>query len=447
MSTVTASSLTALSKPWTETAVSRAQASREGAWALERRRAAIATLGTLGLPRRDDELWRRTDFGTLEQALDTLNPFVQPPPARNIDDLPSALIERLAGEVGRVGLVVQRDTGVVLEQTHPTLTKQGITMCSVDRATREHEALLKPYLGSLLHDDYDWYTALGSSLRQGGAFVHVPKGVKAELPVRFFHWIDGAGRFVAPRSVVIVEEGAELTLIEEMLSETVEGASFHAGGVEVFVGANAKLTYGQVQDWGRNVFHYGNIRAQVGRDAELQWMQVMVGGRMTKANGYFNLAGQGARAFVNGFMFGDQRQHFHLHTLQRHLEPHTTSDLLIKCCLKDKARSVYQGLIQVAEGAQRTDAYQANRNLLLSDQARADSIPGLEILANDVRCTHGATLGYVEPEHLFYLMARGLPRVTAQRLIVEAFFEPVIGRIPLETVRERLRGEIERKIG
>ena len=446
MTTLTVKSPVAQAHAWAEKAVARAQAAREGAWALERRRAAIATLGALNMPRRDDELWRRTDFGTLEQSFEALDPFVAPPPARNIDDLPAALIERLAGEVGRVGLLVQRGTGVVLEQTHPTLAKQGITVCSLERATREHEALLKPHLGALLHDDYDWYSALGSALRQGGAFVHVPKGVKAELPVRFFHWIDGAGRLVAPRSVVIVEEGAELVLVEEMLSESVEGASLHAGGVEVFVGANAKLTYGQIQDWGRNVFHYGNIRADIGRDAELQWMQVMVGGRMTKANAWFNLNGQGARAFVNGFMFGDQRQHFHLHTLQRHLQPHTTSDLLIKCCLKDKARSVYQGLIQVAEGAQRTDAYQANRNLLLSDQARADSIPGLEILANDVRCTHGATLGYVEPEHLYYLMARGLPRAAAQRLIVEAFFEPVIARIPLETVRERLRGEIEHKI-
>jgi Fe-S cluster assembly protein SufD len=445
-SPMSASTPATLARAWSERALARAKAAREGAWALERRRAAIATLGTLSPPRRDDELWRRTDFGTLEQALETLDPFKQPPPARNIDDLPSALIERLAGEAGRVGLVVQRESGVVLEQTHPTLTKQGITVCSMDRATREHEALLKSHLGALLHDDYDWYAALGSALRQGGAFVHVPKGVKAELPVRFFHWLDGAGRLVAPRSVVIVEEGAELTMVEELLSETVEGASFHAGGVEVFVGANAKLTYGQIQDWGRNVFHYGNARAQVGRDAELQWMQVMVGGRMTKTNAYYDLNGEGARAFVNGFMFGDQRQHFHLHTLQRHLEPHTTSDLLIKCCLKDRARSVYQGLIQVAEGAQRTDAYQANRNLLLSDQARADSIPGLEILANDVRCTHGATIGYVEPEHLYYLMARGLPRPVAERLIVEAFFEPVIGRIPLETVRERLRGEIEHKI-
>ncbi len=446
MSATQAKSSTPALGAWLEKGAARGAAAREGAWAAERRRAAAATLATLSIPRRDDELWRRTDFGALEQALPGLDPFPPPKPARNVDDLPAAVIERLAGEGGRAALVVQRDATCVLEQTHPVLEKQRVTVCSLERATREHEEVLRPRFGSLLHDDYDWYAALGAALRQGGAYVHVPKGVKAELPVRLFHWLDGAGRLVAPRTVVVLEEGAELTVLEEMLSTTAEGVSLHAGGVEAFVGAGAKLTYAQIQDWGRNVFHYGNIRAQVARDAELQWMQVMVGGRMTKANAWFNLDGTGARAYVNGFMFGDARQHFHLHTLQRHLQPHTTSDLLIKCCLRDRARSVYQGLIQVAEDAQRTDAYQANRNLLLSDLARADSIPGLEILANDVRCTHGATIGHVEPEHLYYLMTRGLPPVEAQRLIVEAFFEPVIERIPLETVRERLRGEIERKI-
>jgi Fe-S cluster assembly protein SufD len=168
---------------------------------------------------------------------------------------------------------------------------------------------------------------------------------------------------------------------------------------------------------------------------------------MTKTNSYFDLAAPGAQAFVHGFMFGDGRQHFHQHTLQRHLAEHGTSDLLIKGCLKDRARSVYQGLIQVAEGAQHTDAYQANRNLLLSDKARADSIPGLEILANDVRCTHGATIGDVDPEQMYYLMARGLPRPQAPRLIVDGFFAPVIDRITLESVREQLREAIQKKIG
>src|SRR4029077_3974203 len=166
-----------------------------------------------------------------------------------------------------------------------------------------------------------------------------------------------------------------------------------------------------------------------------------------KTNSYFDLAGSGARAFVHGFMFGDSRQHFHLHTLQRHIRDHTTSDLLIKSCLKDRARSVYQGLNQVSEGAQRTDAYQANRNLLLSDQARADSIPGLETLANDLRWPPGATIGHVDDEQMYYLMSRGLPRAEAQRLIFEGFFAPVLDRIPLDRVRESLRREIERKIG
>ena len=215
----------------------------------------------------------------------------------------------------------------------------------------------------------------------------------------------------------------------------------------MFVGDDSKLVYGTLQDWGRNVFHYSNQRARVGRNAELQWIQTVLGGRMAKANSYFDMAGPGAQAFVHGFMFGDQRQHFHLHTLQRHLVDHTTSDLLIKGCLKDRARSVYQGLIQVSEGAQRTDAYQANRNLLLSETARADSIPGLEILANDVRCTHGATIGDVDEEQMYYLMARGLPRNEAQRLIVEGFFAPVLDRIPLDSVRDRLRDVIRHKIG
>lgn len=432
---------------WAERAAARARDAREGAWAAERRRAAAGTLSTLKRPRRDEELWRRTDFGSLEQVLHTLDPFTSGPAARNVDDLPAPVLERIASEAGSVALVVQRDGGTVLEQTHPELAKQGVTVCSFDRATREHEGLIRERYGSLLHDDYDWYAALNAAIHSGGAFVHVPKGVKAALPVRLFHWLGGAGAMSAPRSLVVVEEGAEITVIEEQLSEPAEGAAFHCGGTEVFVGANARLTFASLQDWGRNVFHYSNARARVERDAELQWIQVMVGGRGTKANAWFNLDGPGARAYVHGFMFGDQRQHFHLHTLQRHLQPNCTSDLLIKGCLKDRARSVYQGLIQVAEGAQKTDAYQANRNLLLSDQARADSIPGLEILANDVRCTHGATLGYIEPEHLYYLMARGLPQPEAQRLIVEAFFEPVLDRIPLEAVRDRLRDEIARKIG
>ena len=430
---------------WLAAAETRAAASGEPAWALELRRRAARTAAALAFPGREQELWRRTDFGSL--TLDGLDPFAAGPRARNIDDLPAPLLERLAGESGQTAVLAQRDATVVLEQTHPTLQRQGVIVCSMERALREHADKVQPLLGTLLATDYDRWTAIGEALHAGGAFVWVPKGVHAELPVRLMQWLDGERRLAAPRTLVVVGDEASITVSEELLSDSGEAPSLQIGASELFVGRGAKLTFASLQDWGRNVYHYSNARARIAADAELQWIQVMLGGRMSKTNIWYNLDGQGAQAFVHGFMFGDQRQHFHLHTLQRHLQPNCTSDLLIKGCLKDRARSVYQGLIQVAEGAQRTDAYQANRNLLLSELARADSIPGLEILANDVRCTHGATIGYVDPEQLYYLRARGLPETEAKRLIVEAFFEPVLERIPLVHVREQLRDEIARKIG
>jgi len=428
-------------------AIERATAAREGAFSLDDRRTAASIMRALAFPSREHELWRRTDFRFLEAELPKLDPFGQAPAARNVDDLPHALIARLAGEAGEVAMVVQRGSGVALEQTHPSLTKQGVVVGSIERGFREHEGILRERFGSLIHPDYDWYTAFGATLRSGGAFVYVPDGVEAAVPIRLFHWLDGAGTVAAPRTVVVLGKNARATIVEELLSAPATGTSFHCGGTEVFVGEGAHLTYGQLQDWGRNVVHYSNQRIRLERDSELQWIQTLLGARSVKTNAYFDLAGPGAKAFVHGFMFGDHNQHFHLHTLQRHQKDHCTSDLLIKGCLKDTARSVYQGLIQVSEGAQRTDAYQANRNLLLSDTARADSIPGLEILANDVRCTHGATIGHVDPEQMHYLMARGLPRATAQRLIVEGFFAPVLDRIPLENVRDQLRDVIGRKIG
>jgi Fe-S cluster assembly protein SufD len=447
MTTTALRPVTGFDVAWALRAGAEARERGEPGWALEQRRAAAAHAGTLSFPSRTDELWRRTDFGSLEAAIGRLDPFAPVPRARGIDDLPPTLLERLAGGREACALVVQRGSETVFEQLPVALERQGVVACSLDRALRTDDARVRPLINALIPPDYDWYTALGAALHRGGAFVWVPDGVEATLPIRLFHWIDGPGTLAAPRTIVALGRGARATIIEEQLSETGEGVALHAGGTEVFVGEEARLVFATHQEWGRNVYHYSNQRAQVARGGELQWVQTMLGGRMAKTNSYFDLAGPGAEAFVHGFMFGDGRQYFHLHTLQRHLADHCTSDLLIKCCLRDRARSVYQGLIQVAEGAQGTDAYQANRNLLLSDAARADSIPGLEILANDVRCTHGATIGSVEPEQMIYLMSRGLPRNEAQRLVVEGFFAPVLDRIPLEGVREQLRDAIRRKIG
>jgi Fe-S cluster assembly protein SufD len=430
---------------WPALSLERAVLAKEPAWALEQRRAAAVVAARLPFPDRRLELWRRTDFGAL--TLGELDPFASGLKARNVDDLPPAVIAHLAGEAANLGLVVQRNGDVVLEQTHPALQRQGVIVCSMERALLEHADLLEGRLHALIESGQDRYAALHQVMRSGGAFVWVPDGAQVELPIRLIRWLDGAGVASAPATVIVLGRDASATVLEECLSETADGPAFFSGGTEVFVGEDAKLIYGHLQEWGRNVFHYSNQRARLERGGELQWIQTFLGGRMTKTNSYFSLAGPGARAYVHGFMFGDQHQHFDLHTLQKHAAEQTTSDLLIKSALKDRARSVYQGMIQVAPGAQRTDAYQANRNLLLSPGAHADSIPGLEILANDVRCTHGATVGTVDLEQMYYLMTRGLPRNDAQRLVVEGFFAPVLDRIPLESVREQLRGVIQAKIG
>ncbi len=432
---------------WAARAAARAAERGEPGWARERRAAAAVAMRALSFPNREDELWRRTDFAALESVLPALDPFAATTPATALSELPSALRALLPTEADVSGLVLQRDGDVVFESCPASLAADGVIVCSMERAVREHGDKVQSLLGAQLADGTDWYVAAAAALRSGGAFVWVPDGVEAKLPIRIVQWFDRGGVLAAPRTVVAIGRGARATVLDEQHSPLADPASLHLGGTEVFVADDAKLVYATLQDWGRNVFHYSNHRASVGRNAELQWIQTMLGARMAKSHAYYDLVGPGAQAFVHGFVFGDEKQHFHLHTLQRHKTDHTTSDLLIKCCLKDRARSVYQGLIQVSEGAQRTDAYQANRNLLLSETARADSIPGLEILANDVRCTHGATIGTVDSEQMYYLQSRGLPANEAQRLIVEGFFAPVLDRIPLERVREGLRDVIEQKIG
>ena len=428
---------------WAKLAAARG--AQEPAWAVAQRAKALAMAGTMAYPDRSLDLWRRTDFGSLQP--ETLDFNAGSTEAHNYADLPGLVRSRLGAEGDHPAVIVQRNNTVVFTSVDASLAKLGVIVCPLDRALREHAGLLETRLNSLIETDHDRYPALNQALRTGGAFVYVPAGVELEAPIRLVQWLDGAGVATHPATVVIVEKQARATVIEELLSDTADGVAFYNGATEVFVAQDAKLVYATLQNWGRNVFHYSNQRAEVGRNGELQWIQTLLGGRMEKTNSYYRMTGPGAQVFVHGFMFGDERQHFDMHTLQQHQSDHCTSDLLIKGCLKDRARSVYQGLIQVAEGAQRTDAYQANRNLLLSDTARADSIPGLEILANDVRCTHGATIGTVDEEQMYYLKARGLRPYEAQRLIVEGFFAPVIDRIPLESVREQLRDIIQTKIG
>jgi Fe-S cluster assembly protein SufD len=246
---------------------------------------------------------------------------------------------------------------------------------------------------------------------------------------------------------VWIDEGASLTYVHEMASDTESpGQSIHAGLVEFKVGPSANLRFVELQSWGSHVWNFTHERIRLERDARLDWIFGAFGSHLTKNFSELELVGQGASGRMSGFYFTDGVQHLDHDTQQNHFAPNTTSDLLFKGALRGKSRSVWQGMIYVAPGAQKTDGYQANRNLVLSPDARTDSIPGLEILADDVRCTHGATVGKIDEDQVFYLRSRGISYSEAERLLVEGFFDPIMQRIPYEKTRSRIQNAIIKKM-
>jgi Fe-S cluster assembly protein SufD len=274
----------------------------------------------------------------------------------------------------------------------------------------------------------------------------VPRDVVLEQPlyVRVANAVEGGSLFW--RLLVVADPGSRFTVIEEYASASPELSGYSNAAVEIVVQEGAKVEYVSIQNLSRGTWHFASHHARVERDAELDWVAGGFGSGKGKVRIQNDLAGQGATSRVTGAYFADGTQHLDYDTFQEHIAPHTTSDFAFKGALRDTASAVWRGMIRVEKEAQRTNAYQENRNLLLSKTAHADSIPGLEILANDVRCTHGATLGQVDREQLFYLMARGLPRAEAERLIVRGFFQDVLDRIELEPVRDALGAALEARI-
>jgi Fe-S cluster assembly protein SufD len=305
------------------------------------------------------------------------------------------------------------------------------------------EPLPADYPSKLIPDD-DKFALENLARWQHGLLVRVPKGVVVDQPL--YVKVTSNGGSLYWRMVIVAEEGARFTVIEDLSSAAPDTVAYTNAVVEVFVEANAKVEYVSLQNLSQETWHFGRHKAWLERDSELDWVIGGFGSKRGKVWIENDLAGQGATSRVTGAYFADGTQHLDYDTFQEHMAPNTESDFAFKGALRENASAVWRGMIRVEEGAQKTNAYQENRNLLLSDTAHADSIPGLEIMANDVRCTHGATLGKVDREQLFYLMARGLSRAQAERLIVRGFFQDVLDRIELEPVREALGAALEARI-
>lgn len=428
--------------------VALSELKNEPIWLRDARLRAWDIYEALPMPTRTDEEWRRTDFRALK--LGNLHPFSPNGHVeRSLEKLLAGFENNgVADRSAQAGILVQKDAATAWAEVNPALAAKGVIYCDLDTAAREHETLFREYfMTRAVPADFGKFEALHAALWQGGTFLYVPKGVTIEQPFRSFTTSTHPANSVFTHTLVILEQGAEAFIADAYGSETYEGQSFASGVVELILGKASKLRYVQMQDWGRDVWNFMTERATLASDATLNSLHVTLGAKFSKSSIGAHLQGEDSLAEMLGISFADGDQFFDHHTWQLHESPYATSDLEFKGALKDSARTVYSGLIKVFEGAQKTDAYQQNRNLVLSREARADSIPNLEIAANDVRCTHGATISQVVPEHIFYLQARGIPYTEAQKLIVEGFFRPVIDRIPVEEIQGFLEGAIARKVG
>jgi Fe-S cluster assembly protein SufD len=407
----------------------------------EYRTRAWQTYSSLGMPSVTEEAWRRTDLRTL--PADTFR-LPEPDGFRRLAPVPEELLKPLTAE-RHAGQVVLLPGGsrVTLD---PDLVRKGVVFTDLRTALVEHPRLVAGLAGKLVRSEEGKFAALAGAFSQNGVVLYVPKGVTVEHPLNSLLWGPGAGLAHFSHIMVWLDEGASVTYVHEAASPDEAGAALHAGIVEIQVGEGANLKFVELQSWGQHAWNFSHERVSVGSHASLDWIFGAVGSHLTKNFSDLDLVGEGATGRMSGFYFADGTQHLDHDTQQNHLAQHTTSDLLFKGALKGASRSVWQGMIYVAPGAQKTDGYQANRNLILSSSARADSIPGLEILADDVRCTHGATVGKLEQEPLFYIKSRGIPDKEAERLVVEGFFDPIMQRIPFEGVRARFQQAIHEKI-
>ena len=389
-------------------AVLKTSLAQEPKWLSEQRQAAFKRFETLPMPTVKDEAWKYAPVKEL--SLTDFEVSIQPASCQ-------AQCEKMP---------------------------KGLVVCDIQTALKDHADKIDPILKEIKADSK--FESLHQALWQGGTFIYVPPHVSVDEPIYSLVQLDSSRNTIFPFTIVVVDRGAKVVVIDEMASEAETQEQFSDGYRHFKVLEEASLQYVNIERWGKNVIHIETQVAHVAAGGSFKSVNVGLGGKLIRQTIQTSLEGRGAQAYPSGVMFGDQTQKFDVYTIQDHQAPDSESNLLFKSALKDEAQSAYQGVIHIPRESQRTNAFQSSKNLLLSNHAKARAIPKLEIVADDVRCSHSATMGTVDEEETFYLESRGLSREEAIRMVVEGFFEEVFERIPSEPIRARLRKAVREKL-
>lgn len=409
-------------------------------WLLEARREAWDQYLAMPWPSRSQEQWMRSDLRGFK-----IDRYELPAREPSVAFEQSGIPQRFEEGVTPAG-AIQTIDGVTVSQTiDPAALDRGVVFCDLSQASKQHSHLVRESLNQVADANADRFSALHSAIWSGGQFLYVPRGVAIENPFRVAAGMTDGG-IDTGHTLIVIEDGAEATFLYEANSPSDNAAGLHCGAVEIVVRPGGILRYVNLQDWGRKVWHFAQQRASIQRQASIQWTMAALGSQFSQVAQQVALVGEGAYSQVNGVLFTQDKQQLTYNTLQHHQAPGCRSDFLYKSALQDRSRTVWRGMIQVDPLAQKTDGYQRNDNLLLSDLARADSIPGLEIQADDVRCTHGSTSGKVDEELIFYAQSRGFTRKEAAQMIVTGFFQQIFDRITIPSVRETLGQSIARQV-
>ncbi len=400
-------------------------------WWLARKQAAYENFISLPLPKRTNESWRFSNIGGISLEGFGLRPATKAAIAPL--DIVTAAELTFVNNVAVAG-------GNLRERFN---LPPGVIISTLSEAVVKYPDLLKAHfmaqpqkLGS------DKFASLHTAFVRDGAFVYIPRAVELSAPVLITHIASGSGSAVFPHTLVVAEENSKATIVDMFVSDDAE-PHFACGANDLYAGHGAQLTYVGTQAWSRDTLSFQFNSTVVRRDARVQSINLHVGGRQARHESLSQLQAPGAFSEMLALTVADRKQEFDQRTLQIHQAPNTKSDLLYKNALRDQSKTIFSGLIIVDPDAQKTDAYQSNRNLMLSEEAEANSLPGLEIQANDVRCTHGATSSRIDPEQEFYLQSRGIAKEMADELLTFGFFEEVLGRLESEPLHDALRAVIQ----